>query len=180
MSSRFGRRKRRAAREAVERAEALMVNAHKIAAAAENETAQAERYLGEICLNLERILGPKTSMLPIELADVTAYKRPPYEVSILNKTSMSPMRGPTSFFSMHDTIQVAHLHALVMRVEEHPIDNRTLIRFVNENPDYGDWNARHYMCTAEQLDRHGFDESAVRYFVEHIVRELLTMQGRRG
>jgi hypothetical protein len=194
MTARFGRNKRRAAREAVAKAEAA-------AAAAKAETASTRDYwqkllyqeqrarhdaqalLGDICERIIRAVGSESALLPIPVQLKIGHRfgtqiRWPLRNEGYDVDGYALAEPRMAKFSVIEENYVA-LHKLVMDVTE-PEGRRyvgKLIRFVDEHSDKGarGFTERAYFASDDALRKLG-PEMDFRYFAEEIAHQLLTFQ----
>lgn len=198
MTARFGRNKRRAAREAVARAEAATAAAKKETEFTrewwgkrfrEEEAAKgkAQHLLAEICERIVMAFGAESALLPVppELRMGTRYGTPirwPVR-NVGHDLDGFALADPRHTLYAIQERNYVPLQQLVLKVTESPAYARqlgALIRFVGVH-DYldgggGTVTERAYFASADCLRKLGL-ESDFRYFAEEIAHQLLTYQG---
>lgn len=190
MTARFGRNKRRAARAAVEHAEARAVFAEqfwgKLHREERYERQRAQDILAEVVERIIRAVGPQSALIPAKLQPLvrldTFNLGTPIRWRVRNSApdidgfpSLDYRNGYSSIGSQY----YVDLLKLVAVVEADPPSFATLIRFVVE-PLSGlpGFHRRQFMISREALERIGWRQDDVRYFVEDVVHKLLTLQER--
>ncbi|SFV31432.1 hypothetical protein SAMN05216456_1339 [Devosia crocina] len=184
MTARFGRNKRRAAREAVAQANAELEEAK---AAAERASAladhlyqrayNAERLLGEVKERLIRAVGAESALLPLDLQPKR--KRPreawarrhPIKRDLDGFMAMSAVPGPLSLDMAGDVVD---LFRLVTIIERHPYDFSKLVRFQDSGEDHRrGFSRRATWISAHALRDIGIMGSDYLSLVETIARDLI-------
>lgn len=188
MTARFGRNKRRAAREAIAAAQRQAANAEALIEtrdaqlmAERAKTREAEYLLGEIRERLLRALGSKTAMLPLKLLPKTTSGRPgwarkePLPVDLDGFIAQSALPDPFSVSTRDDVID---LMRLVAWAERDPREFRKLIRFGDDEAPVGKYSTRAIWVSEHTLRDVGLLGSDRLYFVNQLVGELLDLPPR--
>lgn len=188
MTARFGRNKRRAAREAVAEAEARAAHSEQFwsqrCREEERERHEAQAMLAEVVERIIRAVGPQSALIPAKLQPAvrldTFHLGRPIRWPVRNDApdidgfpSLDYRNGYSLITSQH----YVDLLRLVAVVEAEPRSFNFLIRFVDEPK--GVAHPRHYMISRQTLERIGWRWDDVRYFVEDIVHQLFTLQDHR-
>lgn len=190
MAARFGRNKRRAAREALQAAQAREGIALRAAEMANGLAAwhleqrdKAETLLGEVRDRLLRACGSETALLPLDLQpkrktarEPWAYKHP-IRVDLDGFFASSATAIPFQLDSRPDHVD---LMRLVATVEDHPSDFRTLIRFEDTTEAPRGFSTRATWVSKDALCRVGLMGSDRVRLVEDIVRGLIELPRRRS
>lgn len=189
MAARFGRNKKRAAREAVARAEAhadwTREYYGKRVREADDARRSAEQLLGEICERIVRACGEESALLPIPVQLKMGHRygtpiRWPLRNQGRDLDGFLLAEPRETFFAVQEHTY-EYLFQLVVKVERHPERFGTLIRFVNEHEKHGvgGFSERAYFASQRALRELG-PELDFRYFAEEITHRLLTVQRREG
>lgn len=185
MTARFGRNKRRAAREAVAAAQAeaeavraLYLDTRRRLGETESAYARQRELIDEITDRMVRALGPHTALLPMELKQVIHTQGPmnPYEwrpVPDVDGIRAAFRDTPISIqaVSLEETrVRMLYLFAAV---QERRYDMMRLVSFENVNEHKG-VSERYYATSWDAVHRLGWR----RDHVEYIAKQILTLQPR--
>lgn len=187
MTARFGRNKRRAAREAVAQAEARAAHAEqyyrKLYEGERRERHDAQAMLAEVVERIIRAVGPQSALIPTKLQPLVRVETfnlgTPIRWQI--RSDAPDVNGFPSVdyrngYSLIYSERYVDVMRLVAVVENDPSSFRTLIRFVSEPS--GGIGPRYYMISRQALERVGWRWDDLRFFVEDIVHQLATMRDR--
>lgn len=173
MTQRFGRNKRRAARLAVETAEANREQALRQAAASREADSRSRRLLAEIAERITMALGDDSALLPIEMTRLS--RLPPHHTRhpIRRDVDRFPIGGAD--FSMMTTTSLVETSAMLFRLVTHvefdPIRFAKLIRFRNESYEAG-FSTRAMMISEDTLRTIGLRGSDIDYLAREIAQQL--------
>ncbi len=185
MTQRFGRNKRRAARDAVAKANAERNDALNAQVKSNEAAVQEQRRAWRAdALMREMALGDDSALLPLELMRVRRDHGP--------HSSRHPIRrgldnfpiGPSDMSQImqmvsHDEVSVI-LHRLITRVEYDPIRFARLIRFVSEQsekPRGNGFSPRYYQISEMALQTIGFGRD-VEFIARQIAEQLVNMPAK--
>lgn len=181
MTQRFGRNKRRAAREAVEKAQAEVAMAERvvveIGARRRDAEALANHYrsqIDQVCENLIRAFGRNTAFLPIDRSQEVSFAPGHY----IHRWPVSPrlvatMPVATDAVPMNMGVMSVNLIRIIAELDR-SVDSARLAIRVKETSETGSFETRALNLSREALlMRHGkLAKDEVAYILRDIIKQL--------
>lgn len=175
MAQRFGRRRKRAMREALESERALRVASEKLAAWHNRERQQAVDLLQEVYTRLTRACGPESALVPMAMQE-------PREHSIIGRYPLrrdldgylSPANAEISFDMARSYTELLHL---VLHVERNQEQFSDLIRFENISEPRRGFSPRGYAISHGAMKKIGMAND-ITWLAKEVARGLMELERR--
>ena len=181
MTQRFGRNKRRAARQAVETAQTTAAEAVERSRKDREIASRADRLMRDMAERIIAAVGPDSALLPLGVQREHRQREGLVRYPVRRDIDNFMVFDPKAEVSMLDVTRSSiELYELAALVERRPSDFSTLIRFVNLAEGKGGqrgFSPRYCMVSDETLQTIGMRRD-VEWLAREIAEQLMSLEKR--